>query len=338
MVLDLQEIRTHLETKRSELQEEIAHIQTVYPFSSTSPPSFEEIEERGEAARDMVKMEDALSLLRTQQRLLEQVERALQRLDEGSYGLCSVCGRPIVEERLRALPWVTCDIACEGERMLAKTDAQINQDVFDELTWDPTLSIAELDLNTIDGRILLQGTVETAWAKHEATRAAYRVRGVRAVENLLVVNPMSSSIHRDVDIAEAIKEALLLDSRIPQHRITIEVEHGHVTLSGNVAWAHERQAAVEAVCKIAGVTAIDNQIAVMPLLHASAAEIQRNIARAFARNAELPDDQIVVEVEGNHVTLRGSVEFWSERHLAEEIAWKSPGVTAVTNALEVLAG
>ena len=220
--------------------------------------------------------------------------------------------------------------------MLPKADEQINQDVFDEFTWDPLLHVADLDINTIDGRVMLRGSVETAWARHEASRAAYRVRGVQAVENRLAVNPVSASIHHDADIAAAITEALLLDNRIPQRRITVEVAQGHVTLSGNVEWAYERQATVEAVCRIAGVTAVDDQIAAMPLLHASAAEIQQGIARAFARHAELPDDQIVVEVEGSQVTLRGSVEFWSERHLAEETAWKSPGVTSVTNLLEVL--
>lgn len=220
--------------------------------------------------------------------------------------------------------------------MLLKSDEQINQEVFDELTWDPTLSVAEMDINTIDGQVLLQGIVATAWAKHEATRAAYRVKGVRAVENLILVNPSALSIHQNEDIAEAITHALLLDSRIPHQRIAVEVNQGHVTLSGTVVWDHERQAAVEAVCKIAGVTSVENDIVIIPS-HSSAAEIQQEIARAFARNAELPDDQIVVEVEGGHVTLRGSVEFWSERYLAEEIAWKSSGVIAVTNQLEVLA-
>lgn len=219
--------------------------------------------------------------------------------------------------------------------MLSKTDEQINQEVFDELTWDPTLQVADLDLNTIDGRVLLRGTVETTWAKHEAARAAYRVRGVRSVENLLAVDPSASSIHHDADIAMAITHALLLDSRIPQQQMTCKVDRGHVTLMGNVTWDYERQAAVEAICKISGVTSIDNQVTVTPA-HTSAAEIQQGIARAFARYAELPDDQIVVEVEGGQVTLRGSVEFWSEHQMAEEAAWKSPGVTSVTNLLEVL--
>ena len=36
---------------------------------------------------------------------LEQIEQALARIDEGSYGICSVCGLPIPEGRLEARPW-----------------------------------------------------------------------------------------------------------------------------------------------------------------------------------------------------------------------------------------
>ncbi len=187
----------------------------------------------------------------------------------------------------------------------------------------------------MNGRVLLTGTVETFWEKQEASRAAYRVRGVRSVENLLRVNLSASSIHHDYDIADEIKRVLLIDYQIPEHRISIKVDQGHVTLTGSVDWAYERQAAVDAVLKIAGVLSVDNQVTLTPP-HASAAEIQRGIARAFARNAELPDDQIVVEAEEGRVTLRGNVEFWSERNLAEGIAWKSRGVTSVINNIEVL--
>jgi len=222
-----------------------------------------------------------------------------------------------------------------GNIMMPKTDEQMNQDVFDELTWDPAVPIADLNIDTMNGRVLLTGTVETFWEKQEASRAAYRVRGVRSVENLLRVNPSASGIHHDDDITDEIKRVLLIDYQIPEHRISIKVDHGHVTLTGSVDWAYERQAAVDAVLKIAGVLSVDNQVTLTPP-HASAAEIQRRIARAFARNAELPDDQIVVEAEEGHVTLRGNVEFWSERELAEGIAWKSPGVTSVANNIEVL--
>ena len=39
------------------------------------------------------------------QNALAEVEAALQRIDEGSYGVCEVCGEPIGGERLSAIPW-----------------------------------------------------------------------------------------------------------------------------------------------------------------------------------------------------------------------------------------
>jgi len=41
---------------------------------------------------------------------LAQVERALQRMDAGTYGLSEVSGRPIPLERLEALPWATTTV------------------------------------------------------------------------------------------------------------------------------------------------------------------------------------------------------------------------------------
>ena len=41
------------------------------------------------------------------ERQLREVEAALARIDEGSYGKCEVCGREIPEERLEAIPWAT---------------------------------------------------------------------------------------------------------------------------------------------------------------------------------------------------------------------------------------
>jgi len=51
---------------------------------------------------------DRLSQVAVHDRLqttLADVERALAKLEDGSYGRCDVCGRPIGDERLEALPW-----------------------------------------------------------------------------------------------------------------------------------------------------------------------------------------------------------------------------------------
>jgi DnaK suppressor protein len=50
------------------------------------------------------------------QQTLEQINRAIARLDDGTYGLCERCGHAIAEERLRARPWATL---CIDDQRLA---------------------------------------------------------------------------------------------------------------------------------------------------------------------------------------------------------------------------
>ncbi|HEV2474663.1 MAG TPA: TraR/DksA C4-type zinc finger protein, partial [Chthonomonadales bacterium] len=42
--------------------------------------------------------------------ILKQVDRALDRLDAGQYGICEITGKPIPLARLRALPWATTTV------------------------------------------------------------------------------------------------------------------------------------------------------------------------------------------------------------------------------------
>ena len=50
------------------------------------------------------------------QQTLDQIDRALAKLDEGTYGVCERCGKPIAEERLRARPWANL---CIDDQRLA---------------------------------------------------------------------------------------------------------------------------------------------------------------------------------------------------------------------------
>ncbi|HYH93291.1 MAG TPA: TraR/DksA C4-type zinc finger protein [Candidatus Saccharimonadales bacterium] len=46
---------------------------------------------------------------------LELVDAAIARLDDGRYGVCVRCGKPVAPARLEALPWAAHCIACQGE-------------------------------------------------------------------------------------------------------------------------------------------------------------------------------------------------------------------------------
>ncbi|HZD60286.1 MAG TPA: TraR/DksA C4-type zinc finger protein [Anaerolineae bacterium] len=58
--------------------------------------------------------EDEISIARNARDLLARVNAALRRIDEGTYGLCVVCGRPIERERLEALPYA--DLCIEDKK------------------------------------------------------------------------------------------------------------------------------------------------------------------------------------------------------------------------------
>jgi RNA polymerase-binding protein DksA len=48
--------------------------------------------------------------------VLADIDAALGRIDDGTYGICTNCGTPIPEERLEARPWATLCIDCQREQ------------------------------------------------------------------------------------------------------------------------------------------------------------------------------------------------------------------------------
>ncbi len=48
--------------------------------------------------------------------VLAAIDAALKRIDEGTYGICTNCGKQIARERLEALPWATLCIDCQRDR------------------------------------------------------------------------------------------------------------------------------------------------------------------------------------------------------------------------------
>ncbi len=62
-------------------------------------------EEGGEGDTIAVERNRDLALAAKAQEMIEEIDRALAKFDEGTYGICEVSGEPIPEERLEAIPW-----------------------------------------------------------------------------------------------------------------------------------------------------------------------------------------------------------------------------------------
>jgi RNA polymerase-binding protein DksA len=70
----------------------------------------------GDTATETYDRELDYSLEENSERLLGEIGAALKRIEEGTYGACTNCGKQIPEERLEALPWATSCIDCQREQ------------------------------------------------------------------------------------------------------------------------------------------------------------------------------------------------------------------------------
>ena len=65
---------------------------------------------------DNFERELTLNLLGNEEDVLDQIEAALERIEEGNYGRCEECGRKIVQARLEAMPYVALCIRCASQQ------------------------------------------------------------------------------------------------------------------------------------------------------------------------------------------------------------------------------
>lgn len=115
MAINLEQMKQRLETKRAELQENIKSLTEAYPRPVDAIEASDGSQDFEEIAVDFLETQQEQSLMVNQQALLTEVERALERIEQGTYGKCVDCGQPIPEKRLEAIPWAARDVKCEEQ-------------------------------------------------------------------------------------------------------------------------------------------------------------------------------------------------------------------------------
>jgi DnaK suppressor protein len=112
MTLMPEEVRAGLDEKRDKLRAELERMSD--PPEATGGISFGK--RVGEGTSMAIERIEQVALHDDMQLLLKDVERALAKLDEGTYGRCDVCGAEIPAERLEILPWAVLCVKDAAKR------------------------------------------------------------------------------------------------------------------------------------------------------------------------------------------------------------------------------
>ena len=109
------QFRQLLITERIKLVEEI---KSIAKDASTSPREASGdlsayTVHMADMAADTYERELSMNIASSEQQILYQIDEALKRLDDGSFGLCQQCNQPIAMSRLKAVPYASLCIECQ---------------------------------------------------------------------------------------------------------------------------------------------------------------------------------------------------------------------------------
>lgn len=109
-------LRKRLEARKSEIESDVS-----YMADEMRSIGVEQDDENGslgnhiaEDGASIAEAERIVTVTEDMQHILAQVNAALERMNEGTYGVCQRCGKPIGEERLEAFPYVAYCIECQS--------------------------------------------------------------------------------------------------------------------------------------------------------------------------------------------------------------------------------
>lgn len=222
-----------------------------------------------------------------------------------------------------------------------RSDRELRRVASAALSAEPALARADILVSVEDAVVALHGTAPSYEAAFFAEEAVRRLRGVREVDNRLVV--AAGPAPADEEIYAVIRRRLLVDPRIDAGDVRVAVRGGEVRVVGRVGSVAERERVLDAA-RVAGVTEVfADDLEVLPLLGAAPraraltdAELEEQLELELERQPGIAPGDVNVDVDEGRVALHGAVPTLRARRQAERAARETAGVAAVEEDLEVV--
>lgn len=155
-------------------------------------------------------------------------------------------------------------------------DSVLTAKVKAALIENPATKARQINVETSQGVVQLNGFVETASEKQAAETTAKSIAGVASVDNNLQMRSgerTAGNVVDDSTITAKVKSALLADSRTKGYQVEVKTYKGVVSLGGFVGSDAEKKAAESLAKGVTGVMKVENGISVDTKNRAGAADL-----------------------------------------------------------------
>ncbi len=197
-------------------------------------------------------------------------------------------------------------------------DMEITDAIELELILQDGVYANDMNVETDFGIVTMSGTTDNILAKERAVEIAKMVKGVRGVIDHIEI---SSSDIEDEVLKKNIEKALVMDPATDSYEVTVSVNDGSVTLSGEVESWQEKQLSATVAKGVSGVRSLENDITFNYTQYRSDHEMEQDIAQALKWDVRVDHGLIDVEVVDGHVKLDGIVGSAAEHSQAEIAGW-----------------
>ena len=225
------------------------------------------------------------------------------------------------------------------------SDKQVKEAVENALWNDPATESYEVTVTVQDGKVTLDGSVDSYQEAVLCANVAKTVSGVKAVEDSLRVDYAQDRPPYEIklEIEARLKWDVLVDNGL----INVNVDkNGQVALSGTVGSSAEK-ARAKADAWVAGVSAVDDsklevakwlrddELRGNKYVYKDESELEAAVELALAYDPRVNSFDIHTDAIGNLVTLRGVVDNLGAKRAAEQDARNTVGVYSVKNRIKV---
>jgi osmotically-inducible protein OsmY len=280
-------------------------------------------------------------------------EKKRAGLDAHVYGVKSVDDSGLEVKR-----WAR-DPDLKGKKYNRKSNKEIENAVKDALLYDPRVFSFKVTPEVDGASVILRGTVDNLKAKRAAAQDARNTVGVLMVDNRIKVRP--ATWLSDEKLEDKVSNAILRDPYLEGYKIIVDVQNRVVKLYGTVNTYFERKQADDVASRVDGIIFVENNLKVQtdyepdlynpyvddgyiyngdwynhrPRFPAKTdSRIKQDIEHELFWSPFVDADDVNITVNDGRVTLKGSVDSWSEYNAAVNNAYEG-GAVYVDNELMV---